>query len=248
MPNQPVQATPIPEVVSVDTYIYSLAGAAILFAICFADQGMYLFSHGFVELFSIVMMLTVCVIIWNARKHLTNEYLLFVGFSFIFIAALDLTRTLLYGAVDPATGVLETNITAQLWIAARAFQAGVLVAASFFIGKKMRLTTFLTFSVAIIILIIFSIFYWPVFPTSYLPGVGPTLFKTLSEYIISVLFFAAFILLGKRRASFEKGVFYLVRSFLFISLLSELFFAFGMDTQAPLNPLGHLLGAIAFYL
>lgn len=248
MPNQLAQAAPTSETFSANTYLYSLAGAATLSALYFADQNTYLFSHGFVELFSIVMMLTVFTIIWSSRNHLTNEYFLLVGSSFLFIAGLDLTRALLYDGAGSVTGATETNITTQLWIATRMFQAGVLVSAPFFIGKKIRIGTFLVCSAAIAALILLSIFYWPIFPAAYTPDAGSTLFKTLSEYAISAFLFAALMLLNKKRAHFETGVFYLMQSFIFIGLLSELFFAFGLDTQISLNQLGHLLSAIALYL
>ena len=72
-------------------------------AILIAAAGLYLTSlhnyllfHSLAELFSIVVAFSLFSIAWNSRKYLENQYLLFIGFSYLFIAGLDLLHTLSY--------------------------------------------------------------------------------------------------------------------------------------------------------
>ena len=64
----------------------------------------YPIFHLIAELFSIIVGASVFLMAWNARKHLNNNYLLFLGIALLFIAALDLVHALAYRGVAVLAG------------------------------------------------------------------------------------------------------------------------------------------------
>jgi hypothetical protein len=88
--------------------------------------GMYVISrysftlfHMIGELYSIVIGFSLFMLTWNSRRIIDNNYLIFLGIAFFFIAGIDLIHTLAYKGMDLFAGY-GTNLPTQLWIAARA--------------------------------------------------------------------------------------------------------------------------------
>jgi len=95
-------------------------------------------------------------------------------------------------------------------------------------------------------LILGSIFYWKVFPLTFIKGVGLTPFKIISEYVICFIIVLAIIRLYRNKAGFDKKVFnYLLYSLIF-TILSELAFTFYISMYGFSNLVGHFFKIISF--
>jgi signal transduction histidine kinase len=207
----------------------------------------FLLFHSLAETFSIVVACGIFMFAWNARRFLENNYLLFVGIAFLFVAFLDLFHTLSYEGM----GIFSTsgaNLPTQLWIAARYLQAFTFLIAPFWLKRKLNVQW--TFSAYTLVtgLLMLSIFYWKIFPTCYVDGFGLTPFKIISEYVISVLLVISLYLLWQKRQDFEIDVARLLVASLAVTAVSEIAFTSYVSVYSHTNMLGHVLKFVAFYL
>src|SRR5512140_1673973 len=106
--------------------------------------GLYIISrysypsfHTIAELFSIIIGFSLFMLTWNSRRIIDNNYLIFIGIAFFFVAGVDLIHTLAYKGMDLFAGY-GTNLATQLWIAARYLAGLSLLAAPFTIRRALR--------------------------------------------------------------------------------------------------------------
>lgn len=185
---------------------------------------------------------------WNARQFLNNNYLLFIGIAYLFIAGIDLMHTLAFKGMGVFKGI-GANHPTQLWIAARSLQSISLLIAPVFIGR--RLNHRLVFGAYLVVtsLLLWSIFGGNFFPDCYVDGVGLTPFKKNSEYVISlVLLLSAVALHRRKRDVFNQKTLLLIYSSIGATIVSELAFTFYIGVYDISNLVGHLFKIAAFYL
>ena len=202
--------------------------------------------HTTVEVTTIAISVAIFLLIWNSRKIIDNNYLLFLGFTFVFIAILDFLHTLVYqgvGIFADGGGTLST----RFWIAARYMQAVTLLAAPLFIRRKVRLDMVAAIYLAADAIIVASIFIFKVFPATYIAGTGLTPFKIVSEYIIIVLLVAAVWLLWRNRDSFDREVLNNLTIAIFLSIGAELSFTEYASFTDIFSLLGHVFRLVAYY-
>jgi len=207
----------------------------------------YLLFHGIAELFSIVVACCIFVLAWNSRRVAENSYLLFLGIAYLFVATLDLLHTLAYEGM----GVFqryETGLATQLWVSARYVEAGSLFLAPFLIRRRLKAPFVLAGYALITALLLASIFKWHVFPECYVEGVGLTLFKKVSEYVIMLLLVASIVVLFRRRRQFEPGLLRLLIASIVVTIASEFAFTLYVDVTGYFNLIGHYLKIASFYL
>jgi PAS domain S-box-containing protein len=202
--------------------------------------------HTISELFSIVIGFGLFMMIWNSRRLIDNDYLLFIGIAYFFVAAIDLVHTLTYKGINLFPGY-GANMPTQLWITARYIESLSLLAAPLFIRRKLwPYRTFAGFAMltSIILVSIFLRF----FPDCYIDGFGLTGFKIASEYLISGILVLSLIFLFWKRANFHRGVLTLIMLSIIATIVSELAFTFYIGVYDFFNLIGHFLKIIAFYL
>ena len=56
----------------------------------------YLLFHSLAEIFSVVIACGIFMFVWNSRKFLDNNYFIFIGIAYFFIAFIDTLHTLAY--------------------------------------------------------------------------------------------------------------------------------------------------------
>ncbi len=221
-------------------------GILLLAGLYLTSLHSYLLFHSLIESFTITVAAGIFVIAWNARGYLNNNYLLFVGIAFVFVALLDLIHTLAYKGM----GVFADtggNLPTQLWVAARYLQSLSLLVAPFFLGRKLRVFFLIAVYTLLTGLLLGSIFYWRIFPTAYVDGIGLTPFKVVSEYVISFFFLTSIGLLLWKRREFDPGVLrFLILSMLLI-IGSEIAFSSYVSVYGGANLIGHFLRLGAFY-
>jgi len=98
------------------TYGHVAVWAAIFCGLYLISLQGYLLFHTAVELFSIAVAWDIFFLAWNSRRLLANNYLLFLGISYLFVGGIDLLHTVAFKGmgVFPAS---RSDLASQLWIA-----------------------------------------------------------------------------------------------------------------------------------
>ena len=227
-------------------YIPILSGSFIVLGLYLASLYNYLLFHSLAEIFSIIIACGIFMVAWNSRRFLDNNFLLFIGIAFLFVAGIDLIHTLAYTGMNIFKGY-ETNLPTQLWISARYFESLSLLIAPFFIGRRLKIySVFLLYGMAFSLLLL-SIFYWKIFPVCFIEGVGLTPFKKISEYIISLILLASIVLLLRNRKEFDSSVLQWVVCSIVVTIVSELAFTFYIHAYGFSNLIGHFFKILSFY-
>ena len=224
-----------------------LIWAAIIAGLILLSSHDYLLFHSYAEVFSIVIAFALFTLVWNSRHLISNNYLLFIGISYLFIGGIDLLHTLAYEGMGIFPGE-NANLPTQLWIAARYLQSLSLLIAPVFIRRKMNPWLLITSWCVVTALVLTSIFYWQIFPDAFIEGTGLTSFKVISEYIISLMLVIAIWLLLKNRAEFSEKVVRFIIASIVVTIISEVSFTLYTDVYSILSMVGHALKIIAFFL
>lgn len=222
--------------------------AAVLVGLYLTAFVNYLLFHSMAEIFSIVVACSVFMITWNSRQYIKNQYVLFVGIAYLFIALLDLLHTLSYKGMPIFTDY--DYYANQLWIGARYMESITLMAGFYFLGsdrhfRPERLFTAYTLVTAGIVL---SIFVWKLFPECFVEGTGLTPFKKISEYIICIILAVSIWLLNKNRKRFETDIYNILLGSLGCTIISELAFTIYVNNYGFSNLVGHYFKLFSFYL
>jgi len=206
----------------------------------------YLLFHPLAEMFSVAVAVAIFMLVWNVRRSLDNSYLLFVGVAYLFVGCLDMVHTIAYQGI----GIFdryETNLQTQLEIAGRYLQSLSLLIGPFFLGRRLKPELVLAVFTAATALLLGAIFYWNVFPVCLVEGVGPTLFKTLSNYAVVLILAASIAILAGKGAQFDPaGLRFMTVSIAF-TIFSELCFSFLADVYGIPYFLGHFFKVLSFY-
>jgi len=208
----------------------------------------YLLFHSMAEIFSIVVAYSVFIITWNSKQYIKNQYVLFIGIAYLFIASLDLLHTISYKGMPIFT---DYNYYAnQLWIGARYMESITLVVAFYYLGSNKNFRPELLFTTYTLITagIILSIFVWKLFPECFVEGTGLTPFKKFSEYIICMILALGIWLLSKNRKRFDPGIYKILLGSLVCTIISELSFTFYVSNYGFSNLVGHYFKLFSFYL
>ncbi|RPI91708.1 MAG: GGDEF domain-containing protein [Chloroflexi bacterium] len=203
----------------------------------------YLLFHNLAELFSIAVAVAVFMLAWNTRRFVNNDFLLLIGTSFLFAGFIDLFHTLSYKGMEVIASD-DANLPTQLWIAARYLQSLSLLAAVLLIRRRIKKRLLLSVMTAVTALLLASI-ATGIFPDCYVNGLTP--FKKVSEYIISLIFAAAALRLGRESEAFSPRVLALIRLSLVFMIGAELTFTFYIDVYGVSNFLGHIFKILAVY-
>lgn len=208
----------------------------------------YLLFHCLAEISSIVIAISFFLITWNSKKYLKNQYLLFIGIAYLFIAFLDLLHTLSYKGMPI---FIDYDFYAnQIWIGARYMESITLVSAFYFLEKNRQIRPEVLVSIytAVTVLLVLSIFYWKIFPVCFVEGSGLTPFKKISEYIICMILISGAWLLYRNKGRFEPNVFKLLFISIICTIISELAFTFYISNYGFSNLIGHYFKLFSFYL
>ncbi|MFP5212661.1 MAG: MASE3 domain-containing protein [Acidobacteriota bacterium] len=225
-----------------------IPGVLIVAGLYLASAYNYLIFHSLIEIFCVVISWSIFMVAWNSRHLVRNNYLLFLGISQLFAGSLALLHMLSYRGMDVFNQGYGSNLPTQFWIASRYVESFSLFLAPLFIGRKVKDTTLFTAFAATTALFLASIFYWRIFPDCYVDGHGLTPFKRVSEYVISLVFFASIFSLLPKKKDFDPRVFHLLILSILVSILAEMAFTFYVGVYDYLNLTGHFLRFIASFL
>ena len=228
---------------SISSWFIPIALAAILIVISFSN---FLLFHVLAEFFAITIGILTCVVAWNMYPFTRNDYLMYLGGGYFWIAILDLLHTLAYQGMQviPNGG---SNMAVQFWIGTRYLEALLLLSAPWFLTHSFnRIRSFVAFGFlasGIILLV-----YVDLFPEGFITGKGLTAFKVYSEYtIIFLLALAIYYLYKKRRHLEHRIVNVLIVSIIF-TMCAELAFTFYVSVYGISNIVGHIFKLFSFWL
>ncbi len=226
-----------------------IATALSLIGLYYLSTYSYLLFHNIVEVFSIVIALAIFVIAWNTRDIIDNNFFLFIGIAFVFVAGLDLCHTLAYKGMGVFPGFVESNLATQLWIAMRYMLSFTFLLPIVFINRKVKPSIiFAGYSIATFLLLA-SIFIWQNFPAAYdINAQTLTTFKVVSEYAVSLIILVAAGLLIRKRKEFSNNIFKLLLAAMLLAAATDMAFTLYTDIYGITNMIGHLLNVLSFYL
>jgi hypothetical protein len=209
----------------------------------------FLLFHTVAEVMFAVVGFGVLIMAATLRQFLDDDFPVFVGVAVATAALLQLVHTVDFPGMNVISGTPDTS--AQMWVAARLILAASFVVAPFVLGRRLRLRFVAPLYAALALVTLAAVYWWDVFPTAYVPGSGPTRFKTLSEYLVSALFVLAIALLWRRRSRLPGQAFPLIVAALVSSLIAELLLSIHTGPQIWPSMIGLVflvLSAILVYL
>lgn len=235
---------------SVSRYGKVLLGITLLIFLFVISRFNYLVFHVIAELFSIGVAWSAFILVWNARRYLKNDALLFLGIAYLFIGCIDLCHTLIYKGMGVFNTDLGADPATQLWIAGRYIESISLCIFPLLCNKKIKIHPPALFSLyALVTVLLFCfIFAWDIFPTCYIDGVGLTPFKRYSEYLICLILGTAYLFLRQHKKDIGKPVYPLMKFSLFLTISGELAFTFYVSVYGFSNLVGHYFKIVSFFL
>ena len=225
-----------------------IAGAVSLGLLYILSRQNYLLFHSIVEIFSIVIAFAIFAVAWNSRRIVDNNYFIFIGIAFLFVAGLDVFHTLAYKGMGVFPSFVGSNLATQLWIATRYVLGFSFLIPLLFAQRRIKPAIILVGYGIVSALLLASIFVWQNFPVAYDSNtLSLTVFKIGSEYGISIIILAAIGLLIKRRKEFSADIYKLLLAAMALAVATEMAFTLYSDVYGIANMVGHLLNVVSFY-
>ena len=215
-------------------------------------ERVFLLFHTLAELFSIVVACGIFVIAWNCRKILDNNYLLFLGISWLFAAVLDVAHLMAYRGMNIFAGY-GLDLPTELWISMRYVQAVSLLLAPLFLGRNLPVGK-MAAVYAVVTAALLAACFTDVFPDCFIDsGDGShsgrlTVFKIASEYAIASIMLGALLLLARRRQQFDPQILRRLEGAILALIASGMAFTLYKRSDDLMNMAGHLLQLGAFVL
>lgn len=219
-----------------------LLGLAGLYAI---SRHNFLLFHCLTEGFSIAVALAVFAVFWNTRQFVENGAYLVIGLVCPFACALDVIYMLAYQGMSVFPGAdgntaLQAKTAAE-WLVSLSCAAALLLLRSKIDPARAVCIYSVLFAVAL-----GTIFYWPVFPGCFVPGVGITAFARIGLGISCAAYLGGLVLLFVWRREFDGYVLKLFAATLTALFTEDLAAAFATDLSGPARTVAHLCQVIAF--
>jgi len=223
-----------------------ICGISVFVGLYVSSKYNYLLFHTLAEMFSIIVACGIFIIAWNSRRFLENNYLLFLGIAYLFVALIDLLHTLAYTGMGVFPG-FGANLPTQLWIGARYMESLSLILATMFFSRPLK-ANILFFSYSIIFTGVLICIFGGLFPVCFVEDTGLTSFKIVSEYIISLFLLGAAARLYQHRSEFDPGILKLLIASIITTIIGEVAFTFYISAYGFSNLLGHFMKIISFFL
>jgi len=229
----------IPCIMKPRQILFWLLIMAVLFIF---SQSNYLLYHTVVEQISIVIAAGIFIVAWNTRKYVRNDYFMFIGIAYLFIAILDTLHTLSF---EGMLLIGDANVSTQYWLAARYLEAASLLFAPLFIKHRLKIEWVWAAFIAVFSGLIASINYG-YFPVAYDNSL--TVFKIASEFIIIAMLFVAVLYIRTVRKQISGRIYRLLVASIVLTMLAELSFTLYVDTYGLFNMVGHYFKLFSFVL
>jgi len=206
----------------------------------------YLLFHSMAEMFGIAVSWSIFIVVWNARRVMDNDGLLFLGIGFLFIGITALLHTLAYKGMDLFLGH-GANLPTQLWIAYQYLLALTFAVAPWFVRRRLRPQAALG-GFAMLTAVLIAVIFTGYFPDCFVEGRGLTPFKKVSEILTSLILIAAAGLFWRDRRRFSQKILTLILVAIAMAVCAKTAFIFYVSVYGLSNLLGHYLMIVCFLL
>lgn len=206
----------------------------------------YAVFHTFVELYAVTVAIGTFMVTWNARRLIDNDYLLFLGISFFFVAGADALHMMTYKDVAVFKGYSEYELPTQLWLVGRYLQASAIVIAPVFVRRRLHPSAAFGAYLAITAALVAATFTG-LFPSVLPEPGGLTAFKIGSEWLVIAAFGVGLIGLFANRRHFDPQVLRLLAVSIAAGIAAEFAFTLYGDPFAAPNFIGHLLRLVTYF-
>jgi PAS domain S-box-containing protein len=205
--------------------------------------------HIAVESFSSFIAFSILIMAINTHEISRNVPFLFLGVAYGLAGGFNIIHILASNGMGFFQGD-STNLSMIFSIISRYITAISILIYFRMLHKSFKMITsfiiifgFAIFSAAILI----SIFCFNKFPVCYVPGLGSTYFKIITEYSISVIELTNIVVLFRAKRHIEPDVFLLLQLSLYTAILGNILLTFYTSQQGLSNLLAHIVKAISFY-
>ncbi len=213
--------------------------AALTLLLLAAELHSHLLFHTLAELFAASVALLAAVVGWQAYPLSRNNYLMYLACGYFWIGGLDLIHLLTYpghGLFTPDGGARSI----QFWVGTRYLEALVLLTAPFALGLVLdRQVIFRAFG--LLAALLSAAIVAESFPQAYVPGVGLTPFKIVSEYIIIALLVGALLHLHWRRQGLDPELVRWMNLSIVLTVVAEFAFTRYTAVGEDATVVGHVL-------
>lgn len=212
----------------------------------------YLLLHTLLESFAVAVSAMVFALGWNLRQREDNGLTTLLGLTFLAVALLDFMHTLSYTGMPDFITPSSPEKAINFWLVGRLIAALGLLAAGLLTLQRWpeRLTwPALAAALGLTGLITWiGLFHAEGLPRTFIEGQGLTPFKIGFEYLLTLLYIAAAVLLLRRaQRQHDANLIWLAAAAWTLGL-TELFFTWYQDVTDLFNVLGHLYKAAAYLM
>jgi len=213
----------------------------------------YLVFHNVIELFSIMVSLSIFGLGWFAFDQSRDRHALFLSVTFLAIGLMDGMHTLSYSGMPALITPNSVNKSTQFWIAVRFLGAVAFLGSGFILPEHdyvwLKKPPLMVSALFIAMLVFAGVtFFQAYLPETYIIGVGLTPFKKIAEYVIIVVLMLAVAACWRRlKISQDQRCHYYMAAFV-LCIASELAFTAYKSAFDTFNMLGHIYKLLAFIL
>jgi hypothetical protein len=224
-----------------------VAGILLSAGLYFVARSNYLLFHSLAEGFALLVAALIYVVASRTYKYARNDFLLFLGYAYAFVAVIDFFHILTYQGMG-VFPQFDANTPTQLWIAGRYLDAFSLLLAPLFLAHRLPRNAALSLYALVTAALLGSIMWLRVFPDCFVPGQGLTPFKVASEYVIAGILLVSMVHLRSKRDKIEPAVSNLLIAAMAVTIAAEMSFTLYTDVYGVMNFVGHIFKIVAYYL
>ncbi|GBF32365.1 two-component response regulator [Desulfocucumis palustris] len=217
---------------------------ALLFPALYAASANYYLFHGITELLCVFLNFAVFIIALNTYHITKNHYLMFLGICYGFVSGFDLLHTLATGEVN-FSPFNNSSLSVYSWIIARHMESASLLAAPWFVNRKVRADLVFSVYLLLSLVLLAVIFYWGSAPEM-LNTPGPAGPKQEASLLILATLLAALLFTVKNQ-QLQPDLRQLMKTLLLFNAASQAAFLLYGWLPETAAALGHLLRLASSY-
>lgn len=207
----------------------------------------YLLFHSVVELFAVIEGILIAVIAYYMYPFTRNNFLLFLGIGFFWVASLDLFHMLSYHGMNLYSETSSFNTPTSLWVFTRILETVTILAAPFVRFKKISPTAFFII-IGSVAVGIYTGTFMSLFPVMYVAETGLTPIKIAIEYGIIILNLFGMLIYRYKRNNFNPMMYRMIQLSLLLGIAAESCFTFYTDFYGFSNFLGHIFKFLSYWV
>ncbi len=199
----------------------------------------YLLFHSLAEIAAATISFGTFLFAWNTRRF-QNPYLLAVGIGSLFVGVFEVLHCLAFPGM-PVFTAYDSNLSPQLWLSARFFQAGASLTGLLLLRRRPVRPDRLMAGFAAAFTGLYAAVFLRKLPDAVLQPSGLTPFKIGAEWVLAAAFLGSVALLFQAREAFSDRVFRFLAAHGIAMAVCDVSFTFYAHPHDLSNFVGHVL-------